>query len=475
MTPYPWTVDDILSATGGTLVSGSADASFAGIGIDSRTILPSQLFVAVTGEVHDGHRFIEDAIDGGVTGVLAADAKLSGLPVDRMRSQGVACVSVPDTTVALGEMARFNRNRRDLKVVAITGSNGKTSTRKFTEKVMATRFSVLGTRGNLNNHIGLPLTLFGLSSDHQAAVLELGMNHPKEIDYLGRICQPDVGVITNVGPAHLEGLGTMENIAMAKGELLHTIRSGGTAILNGDDVRVAKLADAVDQRIIFFGTDPAAQVRAIDIRSNRSETAFTLVTPSGSTPVTLSTPARVMVANALAAAAVGEAMGIPVEKIKAGLEAFSPGEGRMGIGQPGKGVLLVDDTYNANPGSMAAAIETLSAIGEDRRTIAVLGDMLELGEKSASLHEEIGRKVGAFQIDRLFVAGGFASAVAKGAMDEKMAQDCIVTGDKQQIVFHLIRQLRPGDCILVKGSRGMGMETVVQDIEKWAKEADNES
>ena len=474
MTPYPWTMDDVLSATGGELVSGSADASFTGIGIDSRTILPAQLFVAIAGEVHDGHRFIPDVIDEGVTGVMVAEPKLAGLPMDRVRSQGIVCVSVPDTTVALGDMARFNRNRRALKVVAITGSNGKTSTRNFTEKVMATHFSVLGTRGNLNNHIGLPLTLFGLSLDHQVAVLELGMNHPKEIDYLGHICQPDLGVITNVGPAHLEGLGTMENIARAKGELLSTIRSDGTAILNGDDARVAGLADTVDRRVIFFGTDPAAQIRAIDIRSSQSETAFTLVTPSGETPITLSTPARVMVTNALAAAAAGEAMGVPLEKIKEGLEAFSPGAGRMGIDRPGKEICLVDDSYNANPGSMAAAIETLSIIGENRRTIAVLGDMLELGDQSAFLHEEIGRKVGAFQIDRLFASGRFADFVAKGAMDEKMAQHHIVTGDKQQVVSHLIPQIRPGDCILVKGSRGMAMETVVQEIVRWAKNGETE-
>ena len=333
---------------------------FTGIGIDSRTIGPDHLFVAIAGESHDGHRFVADVLDRDVKGVVVADDQVANMPMDRMAAGSIACVAVPDTTRAIGAMARFNRNRGSLKVLAITGSNGKTSTRMFMDLVISKKFETLSTRGNLNNHIGLPLTLFRLTPAHQTALLELGMNHAGEITHLGRICQPDVGVITNVGPAHLEGLGSIDNVALAKGELLHTIRPGGTAILNADDPRVAALADTVDRSVIYFGSNDRAQVRADDIRLTEAGMAFTLATLSGRIAVTLATPARVMVSNALAAAAAGEFMGVPLDLIKSGLEAFSPQVGRMGIRMPGRDIRVVDDTYNANPSSMAAAIETLA-------------------------------------------------------------------------------------------------------------------
>ena len=438
--------------------------TFAGIGIDSRSIDPDGLFVAIAGESHDGHRFVADVLDRGVKGVVVVDDQVADLPMERMAATGIVCIAVADTTRALGEMARFNRNRGNLKVLAITGSNGKTSTRMFMELVISKTFSTLSTSGNLNNHIGLPLTLFRLTAEHQAAVLELGMNHAGEITGLGRICEPDVGVITNVGPAHLEGLGTIENVARAKGELLPTIRPGGTAILNADDPRVAALADSVDRPVLFFGSADEAQVRADDIRPTEAGLAFILTTPSGSRPVTLATPARVMVSNALAAAAAGEVMGVPVDQIQAGLQTFSPQAGRMGIRVLKGDIRLVDDTYNANPGSMAAAIETLASMRRNRRTIAVLGDMLELGVQSADLHRAIGRAAGDARLDRLYVAGNFAASVADGAMDRQMATERIFCGTKAAIIEKLNDELEAGDLILVKGSRGMAMEEVVEAI-----------
>jgi UDP-N-acetylmuramoyl-tripeptide--D-alanyl-D-alanine ligase len=336
------------------------------------------------------------------------------------------------------------------------------------DQVLSGTFTTLSTSGNLNNHIGLPLTLFRLAPGHKAAVLELGMNHAGEITLLGRICEPDVGVITNVGPAHLEGLGTIENVARAKGELLATIRPGGTAILNADDPRVAALADSVDCPVIFFGSAGAAQVRADDIHLTEAGMAFTLVTPSGRMPVTLATPARVMVSNALAAAAAGEVMGVPLDCIQAGLKAFCPQAGRMGIRALAGDIRLVDDTYNANPDSMAAAIETQARMRRNRRTIAVLGDMLELGPQSADLHRDVGRAVGDARLDRLYVAGNFAAAVADGAMDRQMAASRIFCGTKAGIIERLNTDLQAGDLILVKGSRGMAMEAVVAAIVSWA-------
>jgi UDP-N-acetylmuramoyl-tripeptide--D-alanyl-D-alanine ligase len=229
LTPFRWTITQVLAATGGALISGAADMDFAGIGIDSRTIRPDGLFVAIAGESHDGHRFVNHVLDRGVKGVVVAEGQTTHLPMDRIRADAVACVTVADTVRALGAMARFNRNRGDLKVLAITGSNGKTSTRMLMDQVINKKMATLSTSGNLNNHIGLPLTLFRLTAAHRAAILELGMNHAGEITGLGRICEPDVGVITNVGPAHLEGLGTIDNVARAKGELLshHSSRRHG--------------------------------------------------------------------------------------------------------------------------------------------------------------------------------------------------------------------------------------------------------
>jgi UDP-N-acetylmuramoyl-tripeptide--D-alanyl-D-alanine ligase len=459
-----------VAATGGRLLAGGADTSFAAIGIDSRTITASQLFVAVAGETHDGHRFVNDVLDRGINGVVVAEHQLVNLPVARMAATGVVCVAVVDTTQALGDLARFNRHRGDLAVVAVTGSNGKTSTRLLMEQVVSRRFATLSTHGNLNNHIGLPLTLFRLAPSHQAAVLELGMNHAGEITHLGKICDPDVGVITNVGPAHLEGLGTIDNVARAKAELLPTIRSGGTAILNADDPRVAAMADHVDGRVVLFGCSQRAEVRADHIQLTDTGMRFRLTTPSGDAQVTLATPARVMVSNALAAAAAGEVMGVPLEMIKAGLEAFAPQAGRMGIRQLGGDIRLVDDTYNANPESMAAAIDTLARMRGGRRTIAVLGDMLELGPQSEQLHRDVGRAVGDAGIDRLYATGNFAAAMIQGAMGGGMGGDCIFSGAKTDIIDRLLEELAPGDLVLVKGSRGMAMEQVVEAISQWSQE-----
>ncbi len=469
MTPHTWTTKQVLDATGGTLHSGGADISFAAIGIDSRTIAADQLFIAVAGETHDGHAFVSDVLDRGIRGVVVAENRLPNLPVAQMAADGIVCVVVADTVQALGDLARFNRYRGDLSVVAVTGSNGKTSTRMLMEHVISRQLATLSTQGNLNNHIGLPLTLFRLAPSHQAAILELGMNHAGEITHLGNICHPDVGVITNVGPAHLEGLGTIDNVARAKAELLPTIRSGGTAILNGDDRRVAAMADGFDGRVVLFGCSEPARVRADRIQLTDAGTRFLLTTPSGEAQVTLATPARVMVSNALAAAAVGEVLGMPLDVIRAGLEAFSPQAGRMGIRQLSGDIRLVDDTYNANPESMAAGIETLVRMAGGRRTIAVLGDMLELGPTSEHLHRDIGKTVGDAGIDRLYATGTFASALAEGARDAGMGSDRVFTGSKADIIDHLAHHLASGDLVLVKGSRGMAMEQVVAAISQWSE------
>lgn len=465
-----WTIDHILSATNGALLYAPPEASFTGVGIDSRTVGTDQLFVAIRGERHDGHTFVSQVVAAGGRGLVIESGSGTPFQHDRWRELGVACIEVKDTTRALGALAAFQRQRETIPVVAITGSNGKTSTRQMAALVVGRRYNALTTRGNFNNEIGLPLTLFQLSPAHEAAVLELGMNHCGEIRRLGAICRPTVGVITNVGPAHLEFLGTLEGVARAKGELIPQIDPAGTVILNRDDPYVAPLADAAGCNVIFFGSDPGAQVRAEAIAETDRGVDFDLVLPNARRAIALKTPGRFMVANALAAAAVGHVLGLEAEEIKAGLEAFQPVEGRLKVVQTARGVTIIDDTYNANPDSMAAAFDTLASLRKGRAGVIVLGDMFELGDAAERLHRDVGRRAAQTGPTRLYACGEFARAVAEGARSAGMDAACIVTEEKEAIAADLTERLTAGDWLLVKGSRGMAMETVVAAVKAWADE-----
>jgi len=460
----PWTASEILEATHGQRLCGQLERAFTGIGIDSRQITAGQLFVAIKGETHDGHAFVPDVLQKKVQGLLIAQDRVPEMPVDQWRTQGIVGLAVDNTVTALGHLAHFNRRRAAVSVVAITGSNGKTTTRSMITTVVSQKHTTLATTGNLNNEIGLPLTLFRLSPDHRWAVLELGMNHPGEIGRLGRICEPDIGVITNIGPAHLEGLKSMEGVMQAKGELLQTLASNGLAILNADDPYLLQLAERCDRPVLFFGLSDRARVRAVNIVTRAAGITFTLVLPGAEVPVELQTHGRFMVGNALAAAAVGHQIGLSAQSIKSGLEAFRPVTGRLNICQTPTGVNLIDDTYNANPGSMRAAIETLQVLKGNHQGVLVAGDMLELGTQAKRLHMEIGAWAADHAIDRLYITGAFAPQVAAGAQDQGLAAAAIYIGSKQDILRALRAQLQPGDWVLVKGSRGMRMETIVQGL-----------
>jgi UDP-N-acetylmuramoyl-tripeptide--D-alanyl-D-alanine ligase len=349
--------------------------------------------------------------------------------------------------------------------VAITGSNGKTTTRRMAAAVAATRFNILTTRGNLNNEIGVPLTLFDLARSHQAAVLELGMNHPGEIDRLGAICLPTIGLITNVGPAHLEFLGSLAGVAQAKAELIGHVDANGALILNGDDPLVAEMArKAGHRRVIFFGVNDQAHVRADAIRDAGQGTAFDLLIADQGAGIRLPARGRFMVSNALAAAAAGTALGIGIEEIKAALEAYQPLQGRMAITRFADGSAVIDDTYNANPASMQAAIETLASLKADQPGVIVVGDMLELGGEAADLHHSLGRQAAAGGVLRLYACGRHAGDVARGAVEAGMNAAMIVTGTKEEITDQVIRHLSSGTWVLVKGSRGMAMESIVRAL-----------
>lgn len=464
-----WSVDSIIQATRGRLLGGDTGRQFTGVAIDSRTIAPGQLFVAIIGDRHDGHGFVHQVVDQGIGGLVVAENSAAAEDVALWESRGVTVVAVDDTTRALGCMAAYQRSRVAIPVVAITGSNGKTSTRQMTASVMEQAFVTLATQGNLNNEIGLPLTLFGLRDDHQTAVLELGMNHPGEIDRLGAICRPTIGVITNVAAAHLEFLGSLEGVARAKGELIPHIDDQGVLILNQDDPYLVDLAVKARSKVIFFGLTSDADVYARDIRETGEGLAFELVLPGDRTTIRLRTPGLFMVSNALAAASAGHTAGLSIERIKNGLENFLAEKGRMQIKHSRNGVHVIDDTYNANPESVASALRTLSGLKGDRPGFAALGDMLELGQRSAILHMETGRQAARTGVDQLFLYGEFAESTAQGAREGGMSPGQIFIGSKPAIVEQVCRQLKPGHWLLVKGSRGMAMEDVVTAVLEWGE------
>jgi UDP-N-acetylmuramoyl-tripeptide--D-alanyl-D-alanine ligase len=463
----PWTVSEILEATGGSLLKGNTKELFTGVSIDSRNIAATNVFVAIKGERHDGHHFIQDVVKKGVKGFVVSKLEAEVLTHKNEDFQNLVFIEVKDTTKALGDMAAFNRIRSKIFVAAITGSNGKTTTRKMTTAVVARRFSTLSSHGNFNNQIGLPLTLLNLSPEHRWAVLEMGANHPGEIGNLAGICHPDIGVITNVGPAHLEGFGSLDGVASAKGELLDHMAIDGVAILNAEDKRVASMAGRAPGKVLFYGTSKKAHIRASNIVEQKRGSSFTLELPEEQITIYIKIPGSFMVLNALAAASVGYQIGLNAIEIKSALENdFEPAQARMNIVETKNGVHVIDDTYNANPDSMAGALKTLKSLRGQQRSVFVTGDMFELGEHAPVFHEKIGRIAADIKISRLYAAGSHADKVAQGAVANGMSKENIFLGTKEQILSDLNNWLRAGDWVLVKGSRGMAMEQIVKGLKQ---------
>ncbi len=460
---YTWNAEDIIKATKGAVVCGK-DRVFSEISIDSRKTGPNDIFVAIKGAVHDGHDFTGQVVEKGCQGIIIEEHRLSSMPLKQWESKKVLCIKVKDTIKALGDLASYNLDRSNASVIAITGSNGKTTTRALTHAAISPYFDVLATKGNYNNEIGLPLTLFRLSSSHKWAVLELGMNHKGEIRRLAKICKPNIGVITNIGPAHLEGLGSMEAIKNAKGELIEELNPKGTAVLNADDFRVMDLATKFSGNILLFGFSQKAMIRAEFVKETKNGNFFTLVTPFGKAEIKLAGAGKFMVINALAAAGAGHILGLGPDKIKKGLESFTPVRGRMNIFETKEGIHVIDDTYNANPESMRAALDIFQKLRGSAKGIFVAGDMLELGDYSEKLHRSIGEEAVKKGVDRIFIFGDFASSVADGAIYMGMDSKKIFCGTKKEISEHLSSILKTGDWVLIKGSRGMAMEDVVNKL-----------
>jgi UDP-N-acetylmuramoyl-tripeptide--D-alanyl-D-alanine ligase len=456
-------MDDVVKATGGTLVRPGRSVPFDGVSTDSRTIAAASLFVPLTGLRFDGHDYIGQAVGAGAAGVLIQKGR-EGL-VEKVAGS-VAVISVEDTLTALGDLARLWRARFAIPVVAITGSSGKTTTKEMVAAIAGREKQLLKNKGNLNNLVGLPLTLFQMNETHEFAVLEMGTNRRGEIARLTEIAAPTVGVITNVGPAHLEGLKSLEMIREEKGDLFRVMDGRGTAAINLDDEALAPWAERWTGKKITFAIQADADVTASRIaHEGEKGTIFTLVIDGMSREILLPVLGFHNVSNALAAAAASCAAGLAFDTICQGLMAFRPVGGRMEVWRLKNGGYLIDDTYNANPASMAVALKTLQGLKGECKSTVILGDMLELGAEAEKYHEEIGRAVADTGVGKAYLRGDFAKALAKGAMKRGMKSDRVIIDlNTEETAAQLKACMKAGDWVLVKGSRNMKMEEIVQAI-----------
>lgn len=456
-------LDDIAMAVNGFMLNIPRDCIINGISTDTRSICHKDWFVALQGKNFNGNSFIETAFEKGVSGVIVDDT--ADLSTSVVKFGPV--LKVNDTTMALGEIARLWRIKFNIPVIAITGSNGKTTTKEMVYSILNTRFSTLKNEGNLNNLIGLPKTLLKLEKNHRAAVVELGMNHAGEIKRLAGICKPCIGIITNIQAAHLEGLKSLNNIAKAKSELLTEMCHDDTMILNRDDPYFEMLSGLCKCRIVSFGLSDDADVQGVDITSNDfNNSEFTIRSKNGSFRVVIPLVGEHFVLNALAASATALTLGFNISEIREGLLNFTLPPFRMEVIRlKNKGCTVINDSYNANPGSMRAALKTVENGVKTGRIVAVLGTMLELGNDSKKIHRDIGRDIAKGRWDILLGFGKYAPDYCDGAVSEGMdVNDTYAFTDHTTLAKKLTELVRPEDTVLLKGSRGMKMEQILELI-----------
>ena len=448
----PCTVAALCAAVGGKLLSGDSAAVVTGVTTDSRAAADGQLFIPLTGERFDGHAYIDSALSAGAAGCLTAR-------VPETMQPGKFYIQVADTRLALKALAAWYRSRFTLPVVQITGSAGKTTTKEMVAAVLSRRYDTLKTQANFNNDIGTPLTLLGLAPQHQAAVIETGMNHFGEIRYLGEMVRPDIAVITNVGDAHIENLGnTRQGILQAKCEIFENLAPDGIAVLNGDD----PLLDTVTlpQTILRCGRGEGCSVRVTDVDDRGIEgIACTVTTARASYRLATASPGGFMIYPMAMAAAIGEALGLTGEEIAAGVAAYVPTGSRMHIIHLPEGRLLIDDCYNANPQAMTEALRLL-AVTQTRRRAAVLGDMGELGELTVSAHRAIGALTGELHLDSVIAIGEKARDIASAAPNAQWFSSVEDALPAVRAAF------TGGTAMLVKASHAMHFENIVKELEQ---------
>jgi UDP-N-acetylmuramoyl-tripeptide--D-alanyl-D-alanine ligase len=450
----PLKLSQIAQFAGASLESGNGTAVNK-ISTDSRTIKPGELFVALHGENFDAHDFVEAAARSGAAGALVNRNWKGHVPGN------FALIRAIDTLHAYQQIAANYRQSLTLKVLAITGSNGKTSTKDFAASVLARKFRVTKTEGNFNNHVGLPRTILEATSEDEVAVWEIGMNHPGEIAELSKIAAPDAAIITNIGVAHIEFMGSREAIAKEKGALAEAIGPQGTVILNANDPFSNGIAARTRAKVIFAGTANGS-VRAIEIRQNADGSEFTILEGAHRCRAQLPVAGLHMVQNALLAVAAGRAFGLSIEECAAGLAAAPLTKARLQIKEIG-GVHFLDDSYNANPDSMKAALRTLVELDTDGRRIAVLGEMRELGQELERGHREVGETAATLGVDQLITIGDTAELIAQAARTAGL--DKVFSAQSTSEAARLLGEIAaPGDLVLIKGSRAARTEEVIEQF-----------
>ena len=454
MNPLP--ISQIVEFAGAALSSGNGRVTVDKINTDSRTLKRGELFVALRGENFDGHNFVESAARAGAAGAIVDSNWNGNVP------ENFALIRAKDTLQAYQKLAGNYRKSLALHVIAITGSNGKTSTKDFTAAVLGRRLRVTKTEGNFNNHVGLPRTILEATSQDQVAVWEIGMNHPGEVAALAKLAAPDVAIITNIGVAHIEFMGSRERIAEEKGALAEAVGAQGTVILNADDPFTNDIAARTRAKMILAGTI-AGTIRANEISQSDSGTDFTMLEGAHRCRAHLPVPGLHMVQNALLAVAAGRIFGLSLEDCADGLVAAPLTKARLQIREI-HGVRFIDDSYNANPDSMKAALRTLVELDADGKRIAVLGEMRELGSASELAHREVGETAATFRIDQLITIGDMAEVIARGARAGGLEKTAAVRSTRE--AAELLGEIaEPGDLILVKGSRSARTEQVIEAFE----------
>lgn len=444
----PFSTAELAKATHGI---ANGDAVITNVVIDNREVVKDSLFIAIKGERLDGHRFIPAAVEAGATAVMCHKPVECAVPT----------VQVQDTTQAFLDLAHYYRKEFSIPFVALTGSVGKTTTKEMIACVLSAKYNTHKTYKNWNNEIGLPKVLLGLAPEHEAAVIELGMNHKGEISRLSKTAEPDIGVITNIGVSHIENLGSREGILAAKLELLDGMKPGSPLFLNADNDLLSTVTRD-DFSIHYFGIHNPAEVMAKDLDYQAAHTVFTAVTPVGTCRVTLPTTGEHNVYNALAAISVGLALDIPLEQAAKALEDYIPAGMREHIVEKG-GITFIEDCYNASPDSMKALATTLSIMGDGKRKIAVIADMLELGNYSETAHRQAGGYMADAGTDLLMTYGENSKFAAAEAKAHGMVR--VFDFDKKEdLTEKLISLLHPGDVVAFKGSRGMELEEVIQKV-----------
>jgi UDP-N-acetylmuramoyl-tripeptide--D-alanyl-D-alanine ligase len=451
----PLTLSQIAQLAGAPLSGGDGHVAISRIGTDSRTIKPGELFVALQGENFDGHDFVESVAKAGATGALVNVNWNGSVP------NGFALLRARDTLQAYQQLAANYRRSLVLKAIAITGSNGKTSTKDFAASVLSRKYRITKTEGNFNNHVGLPRTILEATSEHEVAVWEIGMNHPGEIAALSKIAAPNAAIITNIGIAHIEFMGSPEAIAKEKGALAEAVEPEGTVILNADDPFSEGIAARTRAKVMFAGTT-GGTVRAIEIRQSADGCEFTILEGAHRCRAQLPVPGLHMVQNALLAVAAGRAFGLSIEECAAGLATAPLTKARLQIKEIG-GVQFLDDSYNANPDSMKAALRTLVELDADGKHIAVLGEMRELGDESERGHREVGETAATLAVDRLITIGDSAKLIAQAARAAGLERVSAVrsTGEAADLLGKIAK---PGDLVLIKGSRAARTEEVIEQF-----------